>query len=1312
MKFYTLLVLSLFLSTSTQAAKKNYTDPPKKIVTSKYNDPKNAKSLKSINETDTVNNKNITKEVAKANTAPIYNLYYLSKQLTSNSSKQDALVMYNFLYNKYKLKGEKLTYEEKVAFDKKNIEINKKEILFELNRFLIKQLNKPEIDTLPNLSIFNPEKTNIESNKNTLCRIDSINRIMSNLQKIDIITPLNTLLKDSDLDKIYLFQNKLSYNDLKEFDNAILNMVKNSNSINDFWELRNIPYKNISSFLNCLEESINSHNNTYKFDKEIDLEIASLKNIYLFNRRISNSSIENSLVYDNKKKSLINKIINTIIIEDYPNLSKFFKSFEKNIEIKNYNDSIKKYINYNSLKNNSEKFNNSLLFRCSGNSLIFLKNYNINYSSLKNHRDKLVNELIDTEYNESIKGLNSDLFKGEALPIKKSASEVATQLSVQFATQQAPTANGSSFKMPSESDIIMAMAEFMANRAKKETIIWFVDNLKKEMSNTLLLDAFPNTYQLLLKTHGMDAPDFGSIWRMAIAEDFVKMPENVLKSNWLKLKFANKPEILEQINVIKEDVELCSYMMRLLQSNNNYKEMLEHLYGHKPQLSQGKKANEIWDVIEFLHILNQEFYTIDNYENYVGGKTEKPNVRYLSPAELANINAEQWDVMMQLIQLKYGKSGVKYFRDNFMINSKPLTDEQNIPYLNKWMGKLLLNIEEIDKLKQFNTSDLLSNNNNTWDKILEIVKFINPNFNVIGMTVDNIKFDYSANTIYLQEKLIEFQKVASIYKNIQNKQFENAISTTFDLLSPYINGIDLKLAIDDSSISILRNDKEILKLNHKNKIGLTQPIILEKNIKNFKDAKSSGFKITTNGETHTINKKLLQESLKDIKYFSQVKNFGDYEIDKLFSIYNDTLVNKIIGITTQELPILSTSIKISNNESNENIYSSVKLKIERFFKKYSLDIKENSDFKKGLLALEKFDVKKYSGDILSLVTKLNKLQHDFNLDNFSKELKISNDSVTNKMIYEKLFISQMEKEFYDNIKIDSNKTSIKQISNDSKLNLEEKLKNLNNKISNLKKLSTLSKEVDKNITSMLEKAEFEKQKSARSLYDKLVLVKLITELVENPISIINNPLFEEYNLDNAIKKSDLNNGSVQKLLKTTAIFADILVAQDQKGVYKAIEKHVAPPTSYINKRKSDFSVTINGYVGIFGGYQSVLSRNSEYNDTTIYGLTAPIGITFSNRNYGVFLQGLDLGNLVGHYLWNSSSPIEKDKVSIKEIISPGLNFMYNIPKSPFVAYIGMKWVPVEEREVPGYGLLNSKDLDLMQLCVGFKIDIPFFTLKQ
>lgn len=200
-------------------------------------------------------------------------------------------------------------------------------------------------------------------------------------------------------------------------------------------------------------------------------------------------------------------------------------------------------------------------------------------------------------------------------------------------------------------------------------------------------------------------------------------------------------------------------------------------------------------------------------------------------------------------------------------------------------------------------------------------------------------------------------------------------------------------------------------------------------------------------------------------------------------------------------------------------------------------------------------------------------------------------------------------------------------------------------------------------------------------------------------------------------------------VKYGTLISTVANAQSSDEVKQAIEASVLPVGSSSIKRKSAWSISVNGYVGGFYGKAHSISADTVMNksknklDTITtkvsyrtFGLYAPIGISF-NRGFkcgwGVSFtaQVLDLGALVDFYLTEGDqAALPNDfKVKLADILSPGIQLAINFPKTPLTLMGGIQYVPALSNK----SQIVSNTLSPMAWRgqVALLVDIPMYNLK-
>jgi len=222
-------------------------------------------------------------------------------------------------------------------------------------------------------------------------------------------------------------------------------------------------------------------------------------------------------------------------------------------------------------------------------------------------------------------------------------------------------------------------------------------------------------------------------------------------------------------------------------------------------------------------------------------------------------------------------------------------------------------------------------------------------------------------------------------------------------------------------------------------------------------------------------------------------------------------------------------------------------------------------------------------------------------------------------------------------------------------------------------------------------------KSTSDLYID-VRTKNYSSAIMNTLCILDTLL-----LDKSHENSELRHS----ILKYGSFIATVAQAQNSDDVQNAIESAALPAGSYSIKQKTTGSIFVNGYLG----YAFDISKYKLY----MNGMYAPIGISINipfckNHNAGAFtLFGsiIDVGGLAAYRLTNSTDTL-KQIIKLQSIISPSIQVLYEIPKTPFNICFGWRMTPsLYYSGDKTFTTIESKHVFNLSLL----IDIPFFTIK-
>jgi hypothetical protein len=189
-----------------------------------------------------------------------------------------------------------------------------------------------------------------------------------------------------------------------------------------------------------------------------------------------------------------------------------------------------------------------------------------------------------------------------------------------------------------------------------------------------------------------------------------------------------------------------------------------------------------------------------------------------------------------------------------------------------------------------------------------------------------------------------------------------------------------------------------------------------------------------------------------------------------------------------------------------------------------------------------------------------------------------------------------------------------------------------------------------------------------------------------------------------LQQKNLSNSvfNLSTILKYAGVLASISQAQNSAEVENLLESTALPSGSSRIKKVTAFNIAVNAYVGGFSR-----SGMTGLGFTNRYGLTAPIGFTFSNGwgaagSISLFAGVFDIGSVV-QYKLNNQGAYEQN-ISLAGIISPSIHLAYGFPwYLPITFGAGWQWVSPTTNATNNIQLSSHFNLFL-------GVDIPLFNL--
>lgn len=194
--------------------------------------------------------------------------------------------------------------------------------------------------------------------------------------------------------------------------------------------------------------------------------------------------------------------------------------------------------------------------------------------------------------------------------------------------------------------------------------------------------------------------------------------------------------------------------------------------------------------------------------------------------------------------------------------------------------------------------------------------------------------------------------------------------------------------------------------------------------------------------------------------------------------------------------------------------------------------------------------------------------------------------------------------------------------------------------------------------------------------------------------------FGEYMMNKNVKSS-----------RTIAFVSQLATIESADDMEALLNSYALPIGSSSIKRHSSLNISVNGYVGLTGGWETAYGTQKNQTKGNI-GLSAPIGIsaTFCNGYLTPFVSFIDLGSIVNQRLNNDTTSYSNLK--FEHFFTPGIGLFLNCPKLPITAGVHFNYVP-NLRTInyeSGSATITESNRSVTRINFSVLVDIPFFTI--
>jgi hypothetical protein len=236
------------------------------------------------------------------------------------------------------------------------------------------------------------------------------------------------------------------------------------------------------------------------------------------------------------------------------------------------------------------------------------------------------------------------------------------------------------------------------------------------------------------------------------------------------------------------------------------------------------------------------------------------------------------------------------------------------------------------------------------------------------------------------------------------------------------------------------------------------------------------------------------------------------------------------------------------------------------------------------------------------------------------------------------------------------------------------------------------------------------------------IAALSTDINQKKYTAAVNRLVIIYN--NTVVVLSGNDATVQRntsrFMKYSVFMSSMVEAKDPDEVANIVEAMALPPASARIKRTSNWNIALNAYCGLFIGNEFIKGVKNEH-VVNSYGLTAPLGISFSNGrqhvvpfssmekyngkwSHSLFLSAVDIGAIAA-FRFNSENDSVKSipSVQLSDIISPGVFYSLGVPNTPISLNIGYQAGPLLRKVTQA---ANTYSDNYNRFSVSICVDLP------
>lgn len=204
------------------------------------------------------------------------------------------------------------------------------------------------------------------------------------------------------------------------------------------------------------------------------------------------------------------------------------------------------------------------------------------------------------------------------------------------------------FRIPTQTEMIDALAIYIARRFKQEVALTMMAALRKSLNEQgLLPELFPQTVRLMNNMDEFTMPRFSKMWNHAISTDLVRLPQSICASSTIKSQ-AQKIALekgIHHFEVFNDMVQLAGWTMQ--------KYSLPDIVSLARSGAQSSlQSTPLKKSMDMLHVVNTELYAGPEENQY-----------WVSWNNFASMTPDEMRLLLVLLKRKHPEVFVRLHKD-------------------------------------------------------------------------------------------------------------------------------------------------------------------------------------------------------------------------------------------------------------------------------------------------------------------------------------------------------------------------------------------------------------------------------------------------------------------------------------------------------------------------------------------------------------------------------------------------------------------------------------------------------------------------